>query len=60
MPGRAGVSVSLYKCGWFYNGMVNTYVMEATIEYPRCESSPRAEKGYRCKALLIPPPDLAS
>jgi hypothetical protein len=34
--------------------------MEGTIEYPRCESSPRAPKGYRCKALLIPPPDLAS
>ena len=57
-PGRAGVSPLHYKRGYFGNLRAKVGVVEDTLEYLPWESSTRAEKGCRCKAVPISLPAL--
>jgi hypothetical protein len=44
----------------FLKGRLDTYFAKGAMGYPPFESSSRVEKGFRCKALLIPMPAPAS
>ena len=58
--GRMRISSLPYACGHLGGIRLAMHLLDNTLKYVRCESSMRAGKGCRRKALPISPPALVS